>query len=123
MEGSRIVADMMQFEVAPLFPNADGSKNDPERSVARLCRWSLDLDSESDAVTRQYIDDSTGEFPRIDERFTGVRNRHGFFAANVNTRDGSFDQLIHAEPIAVAELQHRIPHGFHGIWRPADRAN
>ena len=181
VEDNRIVADMMQFEVAPLFPNADGSKNDPERSVARLCRWSLDLDSESDDVKREYIDDSTGEFPRIDERFTGVRNRHGFFAAAKYAKDGSFDQLVHvdheigrkrlhgfesgdrvsepvfvprsdsadegdgyllatvfraasnrsdlvvldatdigAEPLAVAELQHRVPHGFHGIWRSGE---
>ena len=179
-DGSRIKADMMQFEVAPLFPNADGSKSDPKRSVARLSRWSIDVDSGSDIVTREYVDDSMGEFPRIDERFTGVRNRHGFFAAAMHTKDGTFDQLVHldnetgekrvhalkegdrvsepvfvprsddanegdgyllatvyraaanrsdlivldsddirAAPIAVGELQHRIPHGFHGIWRPA----
>lgn len=180
LDGKHIVADMMQFEVAPLFPNADGSKNDPDRSVARLCRWHLDLEADSDVVVREYIDDSRGEFPRIDERFAGVCNRHGFFAASGSTHDGSFDQLVHldhvsgekkvrsfeggdrvsepvfvprsedategdgyllatvyraasnrsdlvildtddirGEPIAIAELQHRIPHGFHGIWRAA----
>ena len=177
-EGSTIVSDMMEFPTAPLFPNADGTRNDPEKSVARLTRWKLDLDGETDVVERERIDDSTGEFPRIDERFTGVRNRHGFFAAHTDTDDGSFDQIVHIdhdsgakrvhslqgsdrvsepvfvprsedapegdgyllatvfrgesnrsdlimldtddiskEPLAVAELQHRVPHGFHGIWR------
>ena len=33
LDGKHIVADMMQFEVAPLFPNADGSKNDNKNVV------------------------------------------------------------------------------------------
>lgn len=177
-DGSQIVADMMQFEAAPLFPGVDGSKPDPEQSVARLSRWTLDLDR--DAVSREYIDDSAGEFPRIDERYAGARYRHGFFAAETEQEPGTYNQLVHIdletgqkrvhslpesdrvsepvfvpraeeaeegdgyllatvyraddnrsdlivldtddierEPIAVAELQHRVPYGFHGTWRPA----
>jgi carotenoid cleavage dioxygenase len=179
-DGNRIVADMMQFEVAPLFPNADGSKNDPERSIARLSRWTLDLDRDTDALSRECIDDSAGEFPRIDERFAGAQNQHGFFAAHPDDETGTFNKIVHInhgtgekrvhelagsdrvsepvfvprseaaeegdgyllatvyraeenrsdlvvldtddierEPIAIAELQHRVPYGFHGIWRPA----
>ena len=42
-EGSRIIADVMQFEEAPLFTHPDGSPTDPAKSRARLCRWTFDL--------------------------------------------------------------------------------
>ncbi len=35
-EGDRIIADVMQFEEAPLFTHPDGSPTDPEKSRARL---------------------------------------------------------------------------------------
>ena len=35
-EGDRIVADVMQYEEAPLFTHPDGSPTDPEKSRARL---------------------------------------------------------------------------------------
>jgi hypothetical protein len=40
-EGNRIIADVMQFEEAPLFPHPDGSKTDPEKSPRAVL--SLDL--------------------------------------------------------------------------------
>ena len=40
-EGDKIFADVMEYPVAPLFPNADGSM--PERASARLVRWTFDL--------------------------------------------------------------------------------
>ncbi len=40
-EGETIFADVMEYPVAPLFPNADGST--PERASARLVRWTFDL--------------------------------------------------------------------------------
>src|SRR5882724_5824125 len=42
-DGNRIVADVMQFEEAPLFNHPDGSPTDPKKSRARLCRWTFDL--------------------------------------------------------------------------------
>ncbi len=42
-EGDRIIADVMQFEEAPLFTHPDGSPTDPKKSRARLCRWTFDL--------------------------------------------------------------------------------
>jgi len=49
-EGSRIVADVMQFEEAPLFPHPDGRPTDPDKSRARLCRWSFDLSGNTDPL-------------------------------------------------------------------------
>ncbi|MDR3506584.1 MAG: carotenoid oxygenase family protein [Caulobacteraceae bacterium] len=78
-EGERIFADVMQYETAPLFPNADGGRG--ERSEARLVRWTFDLAGNSDTIKREAIDDLPGEFPRFDERRSGLSYRHGWFAA------------------------------------------
>jgi carotenoid cleavage dioxygenase len=79
-EGNRIIADVMQFEEAPLFPHPDGRRTDPEKSRAKLCRWTFDLSGNTDRFTRDYLDDVTGEFPRIDDRRAGLANTHGWYA-------------------------------------------
>jgi len=79
-DGSRIIADVMQFEEAPLFPHPDGSPTDPAKSRARLCRWTFDLAGNTDRFTQTYLDDLTGEFPRIDDRRAGLRSSHGWYA-------------------------------------------
>ena len=68
--GDKIVADMMQFEEAPLFPHADGSSPDPKKAEARLNRWEIDLSSNSGKINKNYLDDDIGEFPRLDERYS-----------------------------------------------------
>ena len=70
-QGNRIVADVMQFEEAPLFTHPDGSKTDPQKSRASYCRWNFDLAGNTDRFTQTYLDDLTGEFPRIDDRRAG----------------------------------------------------
>ena len=71
-DGDRIIADVMQFEEAPLFTHPDGSPTDPKKSRARLCRWTFDLSGNTDRFTQTYLDDLTGEFPRIDDRRAGL---------------------------------------------------
>ncbi|WP_035659793.1 carotenoid oxygenase family protein, partial [Bradyrhizobium sp. STM 3809] len=79
-DGSRIIADVMQFDEPPLFPHPDGRPTDPAKSRARLCRWSVDLAGSSDRFTQTYLDDLTGEFPRIDDRRAGLASGHGWYA-------------------------------------------
>jgi len=59
-EGERIVADVMQCEEAPLFPHPDGSPTDPNKSRARLCRWTFDLAGNTDRFTQVYLDEIGG---------------------------------------------------------------
>jgi len=80
-DGDKIHADVMQFEEPPLFPHPDGSRTDPEKSRARLSRWTFDLAGNTDRFTRTYLDDVAGEFPRVDDRYAGLVNRHGWFAS------------------------------------------
>ena len=79
-EGSRIIADVMQFEEAPLFPHPDGSRTDPGKARARPARWTFDLAGNTDRFQQAYLDDLTGEFPRIDDRRAGLANQHGWYA-------------------------------------------
>jgi carotenoid cleavage dioxygenase-like enzyme len=178
-EDNRIVADVMQYDSAPLFPDPDGKPIHSWTRGARLTRWTFDIDANSDTFDRVQIDDLAGEFPRFDERFAGLPYRHGYYAAaSSGGAAPEFDMLAHLDhatgkrrtyrlpegdrisepvfvpsheqspqgdgyllatiyrgadkrsdlavfdaasvdkgPIALAELAHRVPHGFHGNWR------
>ncbi len=91
-DGERLYADVMQYESAPLFPNADGSPGAP--ASAKLARWTFDLTGGTRTIRRQYLDDTPGEFPRFDERRAGLSYRYGYFAAR-SVEDGKvlFDTL------------------------------
>ncbi|MGO3933375.1 carotenoid oxygenase family protein [Rhodopseudomonas pseudopalustris] len=178
-DGTKIVADVMQSEEAPLFTHPDGRRTDPEKGRARLCRWSFDLAGNTNAFKRSYLDDISGEFPRIDERRAGLRSGHGWYAcASPETPMlGMLTGLVHVDgnghrraryllptgdtigepvfvprkpdsaeadgwlltviwrscenrsdlavfnaadiaggPIALVQLGHRVPDGFHGNW-------
>ena len=178
-DGSKIYADVMEYPVAPLFPDVDGKPTVGAR--AHLVRWTFDLAGDSDAIQRETIDDMSGEFPRLDERYAGLAYRHGWFATSRRASQiGGFDSLAHVDlktgkrklheladgdvtgepvfvprkagaaegdgwlvsliyrgaedasdfavfeaqdieagPIATARIPRRVPHGFHGNWRPA----
>ena len=94
-EGTKIFADVMEYPTAPLFPKADGSRGD--RTAARLVRWTIDLAGASNQVTREPLDDLAGEFPRFDERRTGLSYRHGWFAATRKPGGMAFDGLAHVD--------------------------
>lgn len=79
-EGDRIYCDVMRYNVAPLFPNADGTAG--EKAAARLVRWTFDLADNSDAIKETPLDDLDGEFPRVDPRFETLKHRHGWYAAD-----------------------------------------
>ncbi|MGH7075631.1 MAG: carotenoid oxygenase family protein [Stellaceae bacterium] len=179
--GDKIVAEIMQYEAAPLFPDPDGKPGDPAKAISRLTRWTFDLAANTDHFKRERIDDLAAEFPRFDERFAGLSYRHGYYAAQSSSHAlAGFDILAHLDlktgrrttfqlpkgdiasepvfvlraadapegegwllatiyrgeemrsdlavfdaaaldkgPVAVAELSHRVPFGFHGNWKPA----
>ena len=56
----------------------------------------IDLAEDARAVKRRYLDDITGEFPRLDERFAGLSYGHGYYAASTNREAGlGFNALAH----------------------------
>jgi carotenoid cleavage dioxygenase len=78
----RIHADVMEYAAPPFFPRADGAPVPEADTEARLVRWTLDPAAGTDAFSRTPLDDFRGEFPRLDERFAGLENRFGAFAAS-----------------------------------------
>ncbi|MEJ0067203.1 MAG: carotenoid oxygenase family protein, partial [Caulobacteraceae bacterium] len=91
-DGGRIVVDVMQYDEPPLFPHPDGAMAHPAPE-ARLVRWTIDPDGGADAVTWQPLDDMAGEFPRIDDRRSGLRHRFGAFAGRSGPGAG-LDSLV-----------------------------
>jgi len=98
-DGNRIIADVMQFEEAPLFNHPDGSQTDPKKNRARYCRWTFDLSGNTDRFTQTYLDDLTGEFPRVDDRRAGFASNHGWYAcANPDLpMFGALSGIVHVD--------------------------
>jgi len=181
-DGDTVVCDVCECEAAPLFPLPDGTPGDPDKAVPRLTRWTFDMSRNSDDYKTERLSDIACEFPRLDERRTGLAYRYGYIAcdtkpqfrvggfnaiARVDHRTGRMEtydvgtgcatnepifvpraddaaegdgfllanvyddnrkashlvvldaQNVAAGPIATAYLDHRVPFGFHGNWRPA----
>jgi len=112
-DGSRIVADVMQFEEAPLFPHADGGPADPNKSRARLCRWTFDLAANTDRFSQTYLDELIGEFPRIDDRRAGLRSSHGWYAcANpAQTTVPALSGIAHVDGYGAQRGLYLLPEG------------
>ncbi|MEO8927753.1 MAG: carotenoid oxygenase family protein [Caulobacteraceae bacterium] len=100
----------MEYGTAPLFPNADGTRN--KDRGARLVRWTLDLAGATDQIKREQIDDMAGEFPRFDERRAGLSYRHGWFAGDSERSGGfGFDTIAHLDLSTGKRRTHDLPAG------------
>ncbi len=80
-EGTKVHIDVPEAEnnMFPFFPDVHGAPFNPQQAMSKLTRWTVDMASNSDefdAVTR--LTDTPGEFPRIDDRFTGLPYRYGW---------------------------------------------
>lgn len=78
--GTRIHFDvpMAKGNMFPFFPDTEGLPFEPQNAAARMTRWTVDMTSNSDDIEMTPLADLVGEFPRIDDRFAGQRNRHGW---------------------------------------------
>lgn len=108
-EGDLIHADVMEYPTAPLFPNADGSRG--AKTAAVLVRWTLNMAAISNTIKRTQLDDLAGEFPRLDERRTGLSYRHGWFAATRKPGGMSFDALAHVDLKTGGRAVYDLPAG------------
>lgn len=84
-DGSKLHVELLEYPEAPLFPKADGTRT--TNNTAVLARWTIDLADASNTAKREQLDDIAGEFPRFDERRTGLSYRHGWYAANVGHKN------------------------------------
>jgi carotenoid cleavage dioxygenase len=78
----KIICDVCEYPEAPLFPAVDGTPGDPKKALAKLVRWTFDLNAQTDQYKVEQLDDLVCEFPRLDERFAGLPYRYGYFAGD-----------------------------------------
>ena len=109
----RLFADVMRYDEPPLFPHPDGRPTDPKRSVARLWRWTFDLASSSHRFTQQPLEEMVGEFPRIDERRTGLPYRHSWYECRERTADDAplCAGLVHRDNTTGQQSPYWLPPG------------
>lgn len=94
-EENKIILDGFKSPRANLFPDINGKVSRPGEAPPQFTRWIIHLDQKK--VTEQPLDSIYAEFPRFDERFTGLSYNHGFAAAQVNTKIPTFgmNAIIH----------------------------
>jgi carotenoid cleavage dioxygenase len=110
--GDRIIADVMRYDEPPLFTYPDGTPTDPSRTVARLCRWTFDLAGASDTFTEEFLSDLPGEFPRIDDRRTGLSYRHGWGTCDrLDGQSVGHDGLVHYDILSGKQSTYMLPVG------------
>lgn len=102
-EEGRIHVDVMQSNAPALFPLADGSPA-PDAGGSRLSRWSMDTHAgdRGGQVRQTWLSELRGEFPRIDERFTGQANRHGWFIGHT-PGSAMFNRVVHLDHAHMLE--------------------
>lgn len=97
-EGEHIWVDTIEFAVAPNFPLVDGTLPSYADAQGKLVRWHINM--KTGEVRQESVLDVASEFPRIDERFTASRYRHGYIAA-ASTRQrgdgGLFHEITHVD--------------------------
>src|SRR6202162_6187402 len=83
------------------------------KTRARLCRWTFDLAGNTDRFTQTYLDDITGEFPRIDDRRAGLNSSHGWYAcANPDLpMFGALSGVVHVDGKGSRLGQYLLPAG------------
>ncbi|MCB9638664.1 MAG: carotenoid oxygenase family protein [Myxococcales bacterium] len=95
-----LVADVIKYDVAPLFGRADGRSTPREKQFGRLVRWRFDLAAGTDVYTEELLLDPSVfvEFPRLDERFAGLSYRYGYIAAgDAKADEEGFGRIVQVD--------------------------
>ncbi|WP_321396957.1 carotenoid oxygenase family protein [Emcibacter sp.] len=80
-EGAKIHFDTPEAKnnMFPFFPDIHGAPFNPLEAASYLTRWTVDMASNSEEFeSRTRLTDMMGEFPRIDDRMTGLKYRYGW---------------------------------------------
>lgn len=76
-----ITVHAMESSIAPGMPYADGRPGEPDKSAARLSRWTI---GPSGRIVRTVLDEAPAEFPAIDQRYSGRRQRYGWYLCHAD---------------------------------------
>ena len=91
-ENGQVIADVCRFARLPLFDGV-GMNDLTNGGSAKLTRWTLNLNDGT--MKEKQLDDSPAEFPRLDERYAGLRYRYGYGGGRCGVpTDGGFFNAI-----------------------------
>jgi carotenoid cleavage dioxygenase len=101
-DGTKIHFDIPEAKnnMFPFFPDVHGAPFNGQEAMSYLTRWTVDMASNSDqfdSITP--LTKTAGEFPRIDDRFTGLPYRYGWmlemdYSRPVELKGGSAGGLL-----------------------------
>lgn len=80
-DGTRIhfVTPEAKNNMFPFFPDVNDAPFNPREAASHLTEWVVDLASNGDEFAEiNRLSETVSEFPRIDDRFTGMKNRYGW---------------------------------------------
>ncbi len=78
-EGSKVhfVVPEAKNNMFPFFPDIHGAPFNGAEAMGKLTRWTVDMASNGeDFAEIEQLTETASEFPRIDDRFTGMKNRY-----------------------------------------------
>ncbi|HYC00127.1 MAG TPA: carotenoid oxygenase family protein [Candidatus Limnocylindrales bacterium] len=111
-EGDRVVVDVARY---PELWRADSGRFD----TASLHRWELDLATGHSRESA--LDDRAIEFPRVDDRRTGIASRYGYAVHNVSSVESSANALLKYDLVTGSSVQHDFGPGCYpseGVFAP-----
>lgn len=109
-DGACVQLDLCR-QAAPAFPTPDGRASSEVDLQQFLTRWTIDPGRDEVASVRRLVD-QPGEYPRIDERWTGRKNRFVFLATDGGPGTGD---LCHR---GIGRFDHET--GAFSRWRAPD---
>jgi len=92
-DDGKIVCDMIEYPIAPGYPNVDGTPTGiAQQGAGRLVRWVVDPANRSDrCCVKHQLSDVAAEFPAHDRRFAMQVYKHGFMMSSTmseHSKDG-----------------------------------
>lgn len=113
--------DVLGAADSPLHDEDDLAQDDP--STPLLYRWHFNL--KTGAVQEEKVSDRPGEFPRINEHYTGRPNRYGYLAKSAPGSMPRFDGFIKYDLATGATQIHDFGaerYGGEGLFVPRPQA-
>ncbi len=105
-EDGSFVMDVLEYDRAPLFPDAAGAPPPPEARRSRLARWTVAAEG---GMRRTVLDDLPSEYPRLDERRAGLPYRYGYRVGGGG--DGAFDTVVRDDLEGGPRVDHEFGPG------------
>jgi len=93
-EDGCIKVDVCASNASQFAPKLDGTMaTEAEGVKPSLRRWTIDLSGKTETIVEEQIDDMACEFPRTDDRYMTIQNRHAYLVGREGESLG-FERLV-----------------------------